>query len=174
FVVLTQTSADGGLLTVVAGFTLACAGIGGAVALGTDLIVGSAPPAKAGSAAAISETSNELGIALGIASLGSLGSVVYRSHLTSLGDGIPAASQEAARSGITGAAEAAADLGGPAGEQLLAAAQEAFTAGLTTVAWVGAALVFAVAALCAATIARARYAPDPTPAEEAMGRAAAE
>jgi DHA2 family multidrug resistance protein-like MFS transporter len=28
FVVLTQTTADGGLLTVVAGFTLACGGIG--------------------------------------------------------------------------------------------------------------------------------------------------
>jgi DHA2 family multidrug resistance protein-like MFS transporter len=160
FVVLTQTSADDGLLTVVAGFTLACGGIGGAVALGTDLIVGSAPPAKAGSAASISETSNELGIALGIAILGSIGSVVYRGRLTSLGDSIPAASQEAARSGITGAAEAAADLGGPAGERLLAAAQDAFTASLTSVAWVGAALVFAVVALCAATIARARYAPD--------------
>ena len=35
--------ADGGLATVVIGFTLACGGIVGAVALGTDLVVGSAP-----------------------------------------------------------------------------------------------------------------------------------
>ena len=39
---------------------------------GTDLIVGSAPPERAGAAAAISETSSEFGGALGIAVLGSV------------------------------------------------------------------------------------------------------
>ena len=48
-------------------------------------VVGSAPPAKAGSAASISETSNELGIALGIAILGSIGSIVYRTQLARAG-----------------------------------------------------------------------------------------
>jgi DHA2 family multidrug resistance protein-like MFS transporter len=118
------------------------------------------PTRQGRSAASISETSNELGIALGIAILGSIGSVVYRSRLSSLDGGLPAASQQAARSGITGAAEAATDLGGPAGERLLATAQEAFTASLTTVAWVGTGLIFAVVVVCAATITRARYAPD--------------
>ena len=165
FAVLSRTTADGGLATVVIGFTLACAGIGGAVTLGTDLIVGSAPPAKAGSAASVSETSNELGIALGIAVLGSIGSIVYRSRLAGAGDAVPEDSREAALSGITGAAEAAAALGGPAGERLLAAAGEAFTSGLTTVAALGAALVLAVVALCSATIARSAYAPKPEPAE---------
>jgi DHA2 family multidrug resistance protein-like MFS transporter len=164
FAVLSRTTADGGLATVVIGFTLACAGIGGAVTLGTDLIVGSAPPAKAGSAASISETSNELGIALGIAILGSIGSIVYRSRLAAAGDTVPEASRDAAFAGITGAAEAAAGLGGAAGERLLAAAGEAFTSSLTTVATVGAALVLAVVALCSATIARSAYAPEPEPA----------
>ncbi|HLL63917.1 MAG TPA: MFS transporter, partial [Propionibacteriaceae bacterium] len=138
-----------------------CSGIGGAVALGTDLIVGSAPPAKAGSAASVSETSNELGIALGIAILGSIGSVVYRYQLARVGDAVPEASRAAAQSGITGAAEAAEGLGGAAGERLLAAAGEAFTTSLATVATVGAVLVLAVTALCGATIARSPYAPDP-------------
>ena len=168
FVVLSRTTADGGLATVVIGFTLACGGIGGAVALGTDLVVGSAPPAKAGSAASISETSNELGIALGIAILGSIGSIVYRTRLAGAGDAVPEESREAALSGITGAAEAAQQLGGAAGDRLLAATGEAFTSSLTTVATLGAALVLAVVALCSATIARSAYAlePEPEPAED--------
>jgi MFS transporter, DHA2 family, multidrug resistance protein len=165
FVVLSRTTVDGGLATVVIGFTLACGGIGGAVTLGTDLIVGSAPPAKAGSAASISETSNELGIALGIAVLGSIGSVVYRAQLSEAGDAVPEGSREAALSGITGAVEAATALGGAAGERLLAAAGEAFTTSLATVATVGAALVLAVVALCSMTIARTAYAPETEPAE---------
>ncbi len=44
----------------------------------TGLIVGTAPPERAGSASAISETSAEFGGALGVAVLGSLGTVVYR------------------------------------------------------------------------------------------------
>ena len=47
------------------------------------------------------------------------------------------------------------------GERLLAAAGEAFTTSLATVATVGAVLVLAVTALCGATIARSPYAPDP-------------
>ena len=161
FAVISRTTADGGLATLVIGFTLACGGIGGAVTLGTDLVVGSAPPAKAGSAASISETSNELGIALGIAILGSIGSIVYRTSLARAGDAVPEGSRDAALSGITGAAEAATELGGSAGERLLVAAGAAFTNSLTTVATVGAALVLAVVALCSATIARSAYAPEP-------------
>ena len=48
FAVLRRTTADGGLATVVIGFAVACSGIGRVVALGTDLVVGSAPPGKAG------------------------------------------------------------------------------------------------------------------------------
>ncbi|MCJ8238631.1 MFS transporter [Peteryoungia algae] len=44
----------------------------------TGLIVGTAPPERAGSASAISETSAEFGGALGVAILGSLGTLIYR------------------------------------------------------------------------------------------------
>ena len=62
---------------------------------------------------------------------------------------------------------AAEQLGGAAGGRLLAAACEAFTSGLTTVATVGAALVLAVVALCSATIARSAYIPEPEPEDMA-------
>jgi MFS transporter, DHA2 family, multidrug resistance protein len=57
----------------------------------TNLIVSSAPPERAGSASAISETSAEFGGALGIALLGSLGTFIYR-HLMS-GIDAPAAAK---------------------------------------------------------------------------------
>jgi MFS transporter, DHA2 family, multidrug resistance protein len=50
------------------------------ITLGTDLVVGAAPAERAGAASAISETGLELGGALGIALLGSIGTAVYRSE----------------------------------------------------------------------------------------------
>jgi DHA2 family multidrug resistance protein-like MFS transporter len=60
------------------------------VTLSTDLGVGAAPPERAGAAAGISETGAELGGALGIALLGSIGAAVYRSEGTgaTLGDAV--------------------------------------------------------------------------------------
>ncbi len=43
-----------------------------------DTAVGAVPAARAGSAGALAETSNELGNALGIAILGSLAALVFR------------------------------------------------------------------------------------------------
>jgi MFS transporter, DHA2 family, multidrug resistance protein len=48
----------------------------------TDLMVGTAPEAKAGAVASISETSNEFGGALGIAVLGSVATIVHRQGAT--------------------------------------------------------------------------------------------
>ena len=67
---LTQVDATDGLPVVVVGFTLASIGIAIPTALGVNLIMGSAPPEKAGSASGISETSGEFGIALGRGGLG--------------------------------------------------------------------------------------------------------
>ena len=72
--------------------------------LATDLVVGSAPPERAGSASAISETASEFGGALGIAILGSIGTAVYRGEMAdSLPAGIPPATAEAARETLGGA-----------------------------------------------------------------------
>jgi len=55
--------------------------------LTTELIVSSALPERAGAASGISETGVELGGALGIAILGSIGAAVYRGALA---NGLPA------------------------------------------------------------------------------------
>jgi DHA2 family multidrug resistance protein-like MFS transporter len=51
---------------VLIGFAVAYTGIGPVTALATDLVVGSAPPERTGSASALSETSTEIGVSLGI------------------------------------------------------------------------------------------------------------
>ncbi|MDR2255993.1 MAG: MFS transporter [Arthrobacter sp.] len=56
-------------------------GVGLAQTVTVDAVVSAVPPAKAGSASAISETSYELGVALGIAVLGSLMTALYRLNL---------------------------------------------------------------------------------------------
>ncbi len=76
-----------GTAIVVAGFSLAYLGLGTIAALGTDLVVGSAPAEKAGSASAMSETVQDLGVSLGIAILGSLATAIYRQTMH---DHIPA------------------------------------------------------------------------------------
>ena len=60
-----------------------------ATALATDTVVSAAPPEKSGAASAMSETSYELGVGLGIAVLGSIVTFLYRSEVP-----IPAGTSE--------------------------------------------------------------------------------
>ena len=63
------------------GLVISSLGIASVFTLTTDLVVGSAPTERAGVASAISETTGELGGALGIAILGSIGTSIYRTEL---------------------------------------------------------------------------------------------
>jgi MFS family permease len=64
--------AAGAIVPVVLAFTVIGAGLGGAAASGAELIMASAPPARAGSAAGVNETLVESSGALGVAVLGSV------------------------------------------------------------------------------------------------------
>lgn len=69
------------LFFIVSGFAIFSLGIALVFTLVTDAIVGSAPPEQAGLASSLSETSSELGGALGIAILGSIGTLVYKNKI---------------------------------------------------------------------------------------------
>ena len=132
------------------------------ITLATELIVGSAPPEQAGAATGISETSGELGGALGIAVLGSIGTAVYRAELAdSLPSGVPAAAADAALDTLGGALAIAQTLPAEVGAALVAAAQTAFVDALHLVAAVAAvgALVTAIGAAIALRTVAAR--PEP-------------
>ncbi|GAA0932197.1 MFS transporter [Nonomuraea longicatena] len=145
---LTRVDTVSGPVTLVAGFALMNLGAGPLVTLSTDLVVGAAPPEKAGSAAAMSQTGGELGFALGIAVLGTIGTAVYRSELV-LPEGLPETAANAARDALVGASVAAGQLDGPQAQALLDASRAAFTTGLHTVALIAAATLTVVAILIA-------------------------
>jgi DHA2 family multidrug resistance protein-like MFS transporter len=138
-----------GLPIIVAASLVMSLALGPVVTLATELIVGSAPPEQAGAATGLSETSGELGGALGIALLGSLGTVVYRTDLgRSVPAGVPAEAVDAARDTLGGAVAASVELPPQLGAALLEAARASFVNGIHVVA-----AVTAVAAVAAAITA---------------------
>jgi DHA2 family multidrug resistance protein-like MFS transporter len=150
---LTQVADEALTLAVVASVILAL-GVAPVVTLGTDLIVGAAPPERAGAASGISETGAELGGALGIAVLGSIGVAVYRSQVTdAVPAGVPPEYAETAKDTLGGAVDAAEGLPDELGTALLDAAREAFTQGLQLAAVIGA-VVMTVVAVAAAVLLR--------------------
>jgi MFS transporter, DHA2 family, multidrug resistance protein len=153
FTVLTRVG-QLGLPGLVIGTALVYLGLGPVFTLGTDLIVGAAPPERAGAAAAISETSSELGGALGIAFLGSIGTAVYRAAMAGASlEGIPAEASRAARETLGGAAAAAQHLSAEAGAQIMGVAREAFTRSLQLTATI-CAVVAAISAIAAVVMLR--------------------
>lgn len=159
FVLLTQVGATGGPAPVVIGMIFATVGLGPGAALVTDIVVGSAPPEKAGSAASMSETSGEFGIAMGVALLGSLGTAIYRGQVTVPAE-VPAAAAAATRDSLAGAVAVAPELPPALAAQFLEPAREAFTAGFNVVAGVGGVVMIAFAVLALALARHTRVVGD--------------
>ncbi|MEW2585525.1 MFS transporter [Streptomyces virginiae] len=146
------------LWLVLAGAGILASGIVTVMSLVSDMALGAAPAEKAGSAASLLETGTEFGGALGMAVLGSMGTAVYRSDL--------ADAEPAVRETLGGAVATAHQIGGAAGEQVLAQAREAFVHGMQYAAWGGTALLLGAAVLAAALL-RGTGTPAPAAAEPA-------
>jgi MFS transporter, DHA2 family, multidrug resistance protein len=117
----------GGLTVLVAATVAYSLGISPAVILSTDLIVGSAPPQRSGAAASLSETSAEMGGAVGIAVLGSIGTAIYRSTMDKADlQGITVAVKEEAKETLGGAVAMAEELPAELKTSLLQSSMEAF------------------------------------------------
>jgi DHA2 family multidrug resistance protein-like MFS transporter len=157
FGMLAQVNTASGLAILVAGSVVLALGVAPVGTLATDIIVGSAPPERAGAASGISETSAELGGALGIAVLGSIGTAVYRSQVAdAFPDGVPSEAAEATRDTLGGAVAAADQLPDRVGAGLLDTAREAFTQGLQVTAITSAAIVLGMAILAAVLLRNVR------------------
>jgi MFS transporter, DHA2 family, multidrug resistance protein len=134
----------------------------------TDLVVSSAPPERAGAASGVSETGAELGGALGIAVLGSIGVAVYRAELAaSLPAGIPSEAAAVARDTLGGAVGVAAQLPEEPGGALLAAAQEAFVRGMQLTVSLSATLAVVVAVMATILLHAVPVPTQPQPEAEA-------
>jgi len=130
--------ADGLALVIAANIIISLA-LAPAFSLTTELIVSSAPPEKAGAASGISETGAELGGALGISILGSIGTAIYRTELAErLPASIPAEIAEVARDTLGAAVGVASQLPDDLRQTLLSVARDAFVQGLHLVALIAA------------------------------------
>jgi DHA2 family multidrug resistance protein-like MFS transporter len=147
FAILAQVGRTSGPGMLVAGFVVYSLGLAPVFTLANDIIIGQAPPERAGAAAGISETSSELGGALGIAVLGSIGTVVYRRLLADGLPGVPSGAAEAAAATLGGAVVAAHGLPEALAASLLAHAREAFTHSLELAAAISVAIVLVTAAM---------------------------
>jgi MFS transporter, DHA2 family, multidrug resistance protein len=128
---LARVGVADGLTPLIAGSVLISLGLAPVFGLTTELIVGSAPPEQAGAASGISETGAELGGALGIAVMGSIGVAVYRSQLTDhLPAEVPAQAVAAARDTLGSAVAVAAQLPDQLATAVLQAARQAFVEGM--------------------------------------------
>jgi DHA2 family multidrug resistance protein-like MFS transporter len=145
---LAQVDVDSALALLVTASVVFSLGEALVFTLATDLIVGAAPAERAGAAAAISETSSELGGALGIAILGSIGTAVYRGELAdSVPARVPPAATETAKDTLGGAVETAETVPGRLGADLLDAAREAFVQGMQVAALTAAVIAAVMAVL---------------------------
>jgi DHA2 family multidrug resistance protein-like MFS transporter len=143
------------LAMLVVGSVVFSVGLTPVVTLTTDIVLTAAPAERAGAASALSETSSELGGALGIAVMGSVVTAIYRGEIAgALPAGVPPEAAEVARSTIGGAVAVAGELPGALGVALLGAAREAFAQAFGTTAAISGVIAIGVAILAAALLRR--------------------
>ncbi|GAA4430603.1 hypothetical protein GCM10023169_34180 [Georgenia halophila] len=140
---------DDGLVLSVTASAFIGAGIAPMMTLATDVVVGSVQPARSGAASALSETASELGAALGIAVLGSIGTVLYRSRMI---DGVPADVPAEATETLSSSLGAALGMAEQLPDEIAAhlgdLARSAFVDGLSLGTSVGGCILLAAAIVC--------------------------
>ncbi|MFD3700835.1 MFS transporter [Streptomyces sp. NPDC058646] len=153
FGIITQVDVSG-LAVLVTGTVVLFVGLAAMGVLGTDMAVSAAPPERAGAASAVTSTGNELGGALGLAVLGSIGSAVYRDGIADSDLGaVPAEATASAGESLGGAVRASAELPQQLSGDLLDSARAAFLDSLHAVA-LTCAVVVTVLAVAVAVLLR--------------------
>lgn len=140
---LLATAQTGEAPRVVAGFGFIYLGLGAIAALGTDMVVGAAPAAKSGSAAAMSETVQELGIAVGIALLGSLTTALYTAEVQAATGSTAEVDHR-----LTASLDGALSVADQVSAEAIEAAREAFTTGMNIAAMAAGAAILLATVVC--------------------------
>nr|WP_315501971.1 MFS transporter [Actinomyces oris] len=138
----------GGIVVICVGLLIIGAGIGLAFTVSTGAVLGAVPADRAGAASAISETGLELGVALGIAMLGTIQDVGYRLLLGRVPSGLPGRVAEAAEQSLATLA-GAIDPGDPGQAELMVQAREAFTRAMQATAIIAAVILLGAGVMAA-------------------------
>jgi DHA2 family multidrug resistance protein-like MFS transporter len=161
--VISRVGNTDGLPTVVLGSIIISLGLAPVLSLTTELIVGSAPPERAGAASGISETGAELGGALGISILGSIGVAIYRGEVgTSLPAGPSPDAVATAKDTLGGAVAVAARLPDSVGGTILGVARDAFVQGMQLAATISGVVALTVAVFAVLVLRNVRAGNSPT------------
>ncbi len=139
-VLLTAMGRTDDCALMLAGFVLLGFGLETTLFGAYESMLSEAPQEQAGGAAAIGETSYQLGAGIGIALLGSVMNAAYAPGLSGV-PGVPASASSAAGHSLGEAYEVAAQLGGTPGNALRHAARDAFVHGLHVTLLVSAGLL---------------------------------
>ncbi|GAA1009378.1 putative Multidrug efflux protein [Streptomyces sp. F-3] len=139
-VVLTGMGAQDRPVLLLCGFVLLGFGLETTLFGAYESMLSEAPPEQAGGAAAIGETSYQLGAGMGIALLGTVMNAAYAPGVAHV-PGVPAPASKAASHSLGEAYGVAAQLGGSAGEALRRAARDSFVHGLHVTLLVSAGLL---------------------------------
>lgn len=140
------------LILMTLGNTLFAVGSAPCTTVVADIVVSSAPQEQSGAASALSETASEFGGALGIALLGSLATVLYRTALSGMmPKGIPVGAMETALRGLGAASNLASTPGGGA---LLSVARNAYTSAVDITFATGSGITLLTAVIAVAMFRR--------------------
>jgi MFS transporter, DHA2 family, multidrug resistance protein len=152
YALFSLSTGTSGWLPMLLAWSLAMIGTGPMAALSNHLLMSAAPPDKAGAAASVTQTANELGLGFGIATLGTLATAVYGAKLDGSLGSVPADTAAAARESVDRAIAVSGTLPGGQRDALVAAARDAFTSGVHAVGITSAVLFAALAALAAVAL----------------------
>ncbi|MGH3344333.1 MAG: MFS transporter [Carbonactinosporaceae bacterium] len=139
--VLSGTTVDSGYGRTVGVLTLIGFGMSATMAPATEAVMGALPRSRAGVGSAVNDTTRQVGGALGVAVLGSILNSVYTGRMTDPPVALRPDAAAAAADNVQAALAVSATLPAPAGQELAAAAREAFVAAMHTTVLAGAVIV---------------------------------
>jgi EmrB/QacA subfamily drug resistance transporter len=146
FVILSALMPDSSYWLVLIGLALCGLGIGAGISAAMDGVMAASGGDEAGAGASVNSTLRQVGGALAVATLGSLLNSIYQKALAPSTHELSAAARTAAQGSIQGANTVALALG-QSGHTLAAAAQYAFSNGLSAVMGVSVVVSLAAAVL---------------------------
>ncbi len=150
-------------------FVLIGVGVGLALAPSTESIMGSLPKEEAGVGSATSDTSMQIGGALGVAVLGTALNIRYQNVLTPLlaHQAVPASISKLILGSLGGALAVAQHVPGPTGDALAAAARRGFVSGMDLGLVIASVVVGVAGLVVLAVLPNRPEEPDPhEPSEE--------
>ena len=167
---LSQTTVGDGYRWCLPFFLLIGCGVGLALAPSTDSVMGSVPKEEAGVGSATSDTSMQVGGALGVAVLGTALNLRYQHLMLALigHHAVPPAIHDVILGSLGGALQVAARIPGPAGAALADAARRSFVSGMDLGLLIASIVV--AAAACVVLLALPQRPSPPGTPTQAPGR----